>query len=106
MRSSRDVFEGAPKGGSTEVMFEGNMGALTELLLLAGEHAGNTVESWLYALHMTRVFGRAYQLSALGLVITMLWSPESTFGGRSATPGYEQQRTPSVGGIVRFPPPT
>jgi uncharacterized iron-regulated membrane protein len=39
-----------------------------------GEHSGNTVESWLYALHMTRVFGRAYQIfvCVLGLVITML----------------------------------
>ena len=27
-----------------------------------GGHSGNTLESWLYALHMTRVFGRAYQI--------------------------------------------
>ena len=39
-----------------------------------GGHSGNTVESWLYALHMTRVFGRAYQICvcALGLVTANL----------------------------------
>jgi uncharacterized iron-regulated membrane protein len=74
VRGSRDVFERAPKGGSTYVMFDGNTGVLINLFRPTGEHSGNTVESWLYALHMTRVFGRAYQIfvCALGLVIAML----------------------------------
>jgi uncharacterized iron-regulated membrane protein len=74
VRGSRDIFERAPKGGSTEVMFDGETGALVKLFLPTGEHAGNTVEAWLYALHMTRVFGRAYQIfvCVLGLLITLL----------------------------------
>jgi uncharacterized iron-regulated membrane protein len=74
VRGSRDVFERAPKGGSTYLMFDGNTGALTELFRPTGEHSGNTVESWLYALHMTRVFGRAYQIfvCVLGVAIAML----------------------------------
>ena len=74
VRGSRDVFERAPKGGSTSVMFDGNTGQLRDLSQPTGEHTGNTVESWLYALHMARVFGRPYQIfvSALGLIVATL----------------------------------
>jgi uncharacterized iron-regulated membrane protein len=74
VRGSRDIFERAPKGGGTYVMFDGNTGALRALYQPTGERAGNTVESWLYALHMARVFGRPYQIfvCVLGLLITML----------------------------------
>lgn len=74
VRGSRDVFERAPKGGSTTVMFDGDSGALRELSQPSGEHTGNTVESWLYALHMARVFGLPYRLLVcmLGLWIVML----------------------------------
>jgi uncharacterized iron-regulated membrane protein len=39
-----------------------------------GEHTGNTVESWLHALHMARVFGRPYQVlvSLLGMATAVL----------------------------------
>jgi len=74
VRGSRDVFERAPKGGGTCVIFDGDTGALRELSQPTGEHAGNTVESWLYALHMARVFGRPYQafVSLLGILLAML----------------------------------
>jgi len=74
IRTDRDVFERSPKGGSTVVAFDGNDGALVRLYLPTGEHAGNTVESWLYALHMTRVLGRPFQIfvCALGLFVTLL----------------------------------
>jgi uncharacterized iron-regulated membrane protein len=74
VRGSLDVFERAPKAGSTFVAFDGNTGALITLFRPTGEHSGNTVESWLYALHMTRVFGRAYQIVVcmLGLAVAML----------------------------------
>jgi uncharacterized iron-regulated membrane protein len=74
VRGSLDVFERAPKAGSTYVRFDGNTGALVTIFRPTGGHSGNTVESWLYALHMTRVFGRAYQICvcALGLVTAML----------------------------------
>ena len=74
VRGSRDLFERAPKGGSTVVSFDGDTGALRRLSLPTGEHAGNTVESWLYALHMARIGGRAYQVltCAVGLVTALL----------------------------------
>ncbi|WP_024881947.1 PepSY-associated TM helix domain-containing protein [Methylosinus sp. LW3] len=74
IRTDRDVFERSPKGGGTVIAFDGNDGSLVRLRLPTGEHAGNTVESWLYALHMTRVFGRPFQIfvCALGLFVTLL----------------------------------
>jgi uncharacterized iron-regulated membrane protein len=74
VRGSRDLFERSPKGGGTFVTFDGDSGALIELSQPTGEHAGNTVESWLYALHMARVFGLPYRIfvSLLGLAIVML----------------------------------
>lgn len=74
IRGSRDVFERAPKGGGTYVMFDGDSGALRELSQPTGERSGNTVESWLYALHMARVFGMPYRILVclLGVVVAML----------------------------------
>lgn len=74
VRGSRDLFERAPKGGSTYVIFDGDSGALLLLSQPTGERTGNTLESWLYALHMARVFGRAYQVltCVLGLVVATL----------------------------------
>ena len=74
VRSSRDVFRRSPKGGSTYVVLDGDTGAFLSLFQPTGQHAGNTVESWLYALHMTRVFGRPYQIFVclLGLCVAML----------------------------------
>ncbi len=74
IRGSRDIFERAPKGGSTTVTFDGDAGTFVKLHQPTGEHAGNTVDSWLYALHMARVFGRPYQIfvCVLGLLIVML----------------------------------
>jgi uncharacterized iron-regulated membrane protein len=74
VRGSRDLFERAPKGGSTFVMFDGDSGALRAVSEPTGEHLGNTVESWLYALHMARVFGPIYQVAVclLGLVVALL----------------------------------
>ena len=73
-RGSRDLFDRSPKGGSTSVAFGGDSGELMELSQPTGEHVGNTIESWLYALHMARVFGMPYRLlvCVLGLVIAML----------------------------------
>ncbi len=74
VRGSRDVFQRAPKGGGTYVMFDGDTGELRQVSQPTGEHTGNTLESWLYALHMARVFGRPYQflVGLLGLLISML----------------------------------
>lgn len=74
VRGSRDLFERSPKGGGTEVMFDGDTGALRDLSQPTGEHIGNTIESWLYALHMARVFGLPYRILVclLGVMVPML----------------------------------
>ena len=74
VRGSRDLFERAPQGGGTSVVFDGDTGALRMLSQPTGEHTGNTVESWLYALHMARVFGRPYQVLVclVGLAAALL----------------------------------
>lgn len=74
VRSSRDVFERSPKGGGTQIIFDGDDGALVALRLPTSERAGNTIESWLYASHMTRVFGMPFRIlvCGMGFVIAML----------------------------------
>lgn len=74
VRGSDDLFERAPKGGGTSVVFDGDGGELRELSRPTGEHLGNTIESWLYALHMARILGRPYQVLVCltGLVVAML----------------------------------
>jgi len=74
VRGSEDLFERAPKGGGTSVVFDGDTGELRELSRPTGERLGNTIESWLYALHMARIFGRPYQVLVCitGLLVAML----------------------------------
>lgn len=74
VRGSRDLFERAPKGGSTVVSFDGTTGEFRRLSQPTGEHVGNTIESWLYALHMARIGGRPYQAltCVVGLVTAVL----------------------------------
>jgi len=93
-RGSRDLFERSPKGGSSYVAFDGDTGALIEASEPTGEHAGNTIEDWLYALHMARVFGMPYRILVflLGLVIAILsvtgiyiwWKKRAARAGRGS----------------------
>ncbi|WP_246206955.1 PepSY-associated TM helix domain-containing protein [Methylocystis heyeri] len=71
VHSSRDVGE---KYGSTTVYFDAYSGEFHALGLPSGEHAGNTLTSWLVALHMANLFGLPYKIfvCALGFAITML----------------------------------
>ena len=71
VHSSRDIGE---KYGATTVFFDAYSGEFRALNLPSGEHAGNTLTSWLVALHMANLFGLPYKIfvCALGLVITML----------------------------------
>ena len=71
VKSSRDIRD---KVGLTYVNFDADTGALISLELPTGQHSGNTLSAWLYALHMADVFGLPYRIfvCALGLVITML----------------------------------
>jgi len=72
-RSSRDIVGELHPGGA-DVTFDADTGALISLSLPSGQRLGNTIESWLYALHMGQVFGLPYRLlvCALGLVIVLL----------------------------------
>jgi uncharacterized iron-regulated membrane protein len=93
-RGSRDLFERSPKGGSTSVTFDADSGNLIELSQPTGEHLGNTIESWLYALHMARVFGMPYRIlvCVLGFVTAMLsvtgiyiwWKKRAARAGRNS----------------------
>lgn len=71
VRSSGDVQD---KRGRTSIYFDADTGELKLLLLPTGQFSGNTVTSWLIALHEANVFGLPYRIfvSVLGLVITML----------------------------------
>ncbi len=71
VKSSRDIRD---KSGSTNLTFDGDTGALRSLNFPAGEHSGDTVSTWLAALHMADVFGLPYRIfvCVLGLAIAML----------------------------------
>lgn len=71
VRSSRDIQDNQ---GATQVLFDADTGEQSLLLLPSGQYNGNTVTSWLAALHMANVFGLPYRIfvSVLGLAIIML----------------------------------
>ncbi len=71
VRSSRDIQD---RRGATRVFFDADTGAFKLLLLPSGQYSGNTVTSWLYALHMGNVFGLPYRLFVclMGLIIVLL----------------------------------
>jgi uncharacterized iron-regulated membrane protein len=71
VRSSRDIQD---KRGMTRVFFDADTGELKLVLLPTGQHTGNTVTSWLFALHEANVFGLPYRIIVclLGLAIVML----------------------------------
>ena len=59
---------------STILTFDGDTGELVQFQIPTGVRSGNTIASWLRALHTARAFGMPYRIfvCALGLVITML----------------------------------
>ena len=71
VHSSADIED---KHGSTRLVIDANTGAQKLLILPSGQYAGNTVTSWLAALHMANVFGLPYRIfvCVLGLMIVML----------------------------------
>jgi len=71
VRSSKDIQD---KRGKTSIFFDANSGELKLALLPSGQYSGNTVTTWLTALHMANVFGLPYRIfiCVLGLVIVML----------------------------------
>lgn len=71
VRSSRDIQD---RRGGTTVFFDADTGAFKLLLLPTGQYDGNTITSWLYALHMGNVFGLPYRIFVCitGLIVVML----------------------------------
>ena len=71
MRSSRDIQD---RRGVTRVYFDANTGELRLATLPTGQWNGNTVTSWLYALHMGNIFGLTWRIfvCVMGFVITLL----------------------------------
>jgi uncharacterized iron-regulated membrane protein len=71
VRSGKDVQDNR---GRTDIYFDGDSGALKLTLLPTGQYAGNTVTSWIYALHMANIFGLPWRIfvCVLGQVIVML----------------------------------
>lgn len=71
VRSSRDI---QAEGGVTQVFFDADSGELKLLLLPTGQYSGNTVTTWLFALHKAAVFGLPYRIfvSLIGLAIVLL----------------------------------
>lgn len=70
-RSSLDIQD---KFGNTRLLFDANTGEQKLLLLPTGQYNGNTITTWLVALHMANVFGMPYRIvvCVLGLGIVML----------------------------------
>ncbi|MDO9106824.1 MAG: PepSY-associated TM helix domain-containing protein [Methylovulum sp.] len=71
VRSSLDFQD---HSGQTRVVIDASTGEQKMLLLPHGQYNGNTITSWLAALHMANVFGMPYRIfvCVLGLVIVML----------------------------------
>lgn len=71
VRSSLDIQD---RAGQTRLVIDANSGAEKMLLLPTGQYSGNTLTSWLLALHMANVFGMPYRVfvCVLGLLIVML----------------------------------
>lgn len=71
VRSSADIQD---KFGQTKAVIDASSGEVKMLLLPSGQYSGNTITTWLMALHMGNVFGLPYRIfvCVLGLAIVML----------------------------------
>lgn len=71
VRSTRDISE---RFAATDVWINGQTGALVATRLPIGENAGNTITTWINALHFAAVGGTAYRVvvAVLGVLISGL----------------------------------
>jgi uncharacterized iron-regulated membrane protein len=71
VRSDRDIQD---RRGRTDLLFDANTGELRLFTLPTGQHSGNTLTNWIYALHMGNVFGLPYRIfvCVLGLATIAL----------------------------------
>ncbi|MBK8814454.1 MAG: PepSY domain-containing protein [Methylococcaceae bacterium] len=70
-RSSADIQD---RHGNTRAVIDADTGETLMVLFPTGQYGGNTVTSWLFALHMGNVFGYPYRVfvCVLGVAIVML----------------------------------
>lgn len=97
--SSRDVNE---RLGKTEVFFDAVSDEVQLVFLPSGQYAGNTVTSWLAALHMAQVFGLPYRIfvCVFGVLLAVIsvtgfliwWRRKRRHGGRAGGGFPEAQR--------------
>lgn len=71
VRSSRDIGD---RYGSTSLYFDAHTGELKKIDIPTGQRVGNTLTSWLVALHMANLFGLPYRIfvGILGIAICIL----------------------------------
>ncbi len=71
IHSNRDISDRLAR---TEIIFDGDTGALVAVNLPSGQYAGNTITRWIYALHMGTVFGLGYRIiiALLGIFLCFL----------------------------------
>jgi uncharacterized iron-regulated membrane protein len=71
VQSDRDV---ADKWGSTSLWFDAGTGALRATRIPTGEAAGDTITTWLLALHMAAVWGLPFKLfvTFVGVLVALL----------------------------------
>jgi uncharacterized iron-regulated membrane protein len=71
VKSTADIQD---HGGQTRVVIDANSGVVKQVLLPTGQYNGNTITSWLLALHTANIWGLPYKIfvCGLGLVIVML----------------------------------
>jgi uncharacterized iron-regulated membrane protein len=71
VNSSADIQD---HSGQTRIVIDATTGTIKMTLLATGQYSGNTLTTWLMALHMANVWGLPYKIfvCVLGLVIVML----------------------------------
>ena len=71
VKSTADIQD---HGGQTRVVIDANSGAVKQVLLPTGQYSGNTITTWLMALHTANIWGLPYKIfvCVLGLAIVML----------------------------------
>ncbi|MDD2738323.1 MAG: PepSY-associated TM helix domain-containing protein [Methylomonas lenta] len=71
VKSSADIQD---HGGQTRVVIDAKSGSVKQVLLPTGQYSGNTITSWLLALHTANIWGLPYRIfvCVLGLAIVML----------------------------------
>lgn len=71
VHSDRDLIDA---GGSTYLIFDGNSGQFAGLSVPTGQNAGSTIHTWIFALHMAKIWGLPFRIfvTCVGILIAML----------------------------------